>query len=409
MDSNQVQTPMTETRPSTAGLIELHAYLVPEDLWNPKLNKVPIDVIWRFISLGFIRVPPDMKLQSLRESLAEFLGEDAVTDKFVFLKCVGSSLAVVKARQEHELKLKAFAPPYAREPELYLLPGGGNEGSTYGSTVTPDQHQYHTDYSGSDRSEARVIDPTWDKPINPPINENKTITAQPAQEKSGGRSFIWNRKQQGRAPIAKQYNVQIEDNNMSPLMNGNISNALKPSEVTNSGDTKKLTGRNPTGDSGISDSLLGAETERSHHKRAGAKEVCVFCSAPLHLAQVWPTSGTPDLMELQAPACLASRKPDVAVLINVTSLLPVKITQYIITICISDLFRHSPQNPLIMKITTKQQELDQLKRNVENARIKLLIEIKMRKQASSDLQVLKAELAQKKATSGLANPPVYAT
>ncbi|XP_031455968.1 spermatogenesis-associated protein 1 [Phasianus colchicus] len=58
----------------------------------------------------------------LREKLGEYLGGVAVADKFQFLKCIGKKLAVVKAKQEAELKLKSFAPPYALYPELYLLP-----------------------------------------------------------------------------------------------------------------------------------------------------------------------------------------------------------------------------------------------------------------------------------------------
>ncbi|CAJ0958955.1 unnamed protein product, partial [Ranitomeya imitator] len=65
----------------------------------------------------------------------------------------------------------------------------------------------------------------------------------------------------------------------------------------------------------------------------------------------------------------------------------------------------NPKDSLIMAITATRQELDQLKRKVDNARIKLVIEIKMRTQASSDLNVLKAELAQRKCQSGLGSPP----
>ncbi|XP_078501985.1 spermatogenesis-associated protein 1 [Lissotriton helveticus] len=112
----------SQTRPQTAGL-ELHVLYVPEELWNSKLNTVSSDVISQFISAGFIRASPDMRLRELRERLGEFLWEDVLADTFLFLKCVGRSLAVVKRKQEKELKLKSFAPPYAPQPELYLLPG----------------------------------------------------------------------------------------------------------------------------------------------------------------------------------------------------------------------------------------------------------------------------------------------
>jgi hypothetical protein len=40
-------------------------------------------------------VSPQLTLQALRERLGEFLGEDAVAEKFLFLKCIGNNLAVV--------------------------------------------------------------------------------------------------------------------------------------------------------------------------------------------------------------------------------------------------------------------------------------------------------------------------
>lgn len=43
----------------------------------------------------YFRVSPHLTLQDLRERLSEFLGEEAVAEKFVFLKCIGNNLAVV--------------------------------------------------------------------------------------------------------------------------------------------------------------------------------------------------------------------------------------------------------------------------------------------------------------------------
>lgn len=99
-------------------LVELHVFYVPEGSWNYKLNTISIEVANKFISAGFIRVSPHLTLQALRERLGEFLGEDAVAEKFLFLKCIGNNLAVVKAKQESELKLKSFVPPYQGEKPL---------------------------------------------------------------------------------------------------------------------------------------------------------------------------------------------------------------------------------------------------------------------------------------------------
>ncbi|MEJ1276902.1 ribosome production factor 1 homolog [Cricetulus griseus] len=57
------------------------------------------------------------------------------------------------------------------------------------------------------------------------------------------------------------------------------------------------------------------------------------------------------------------------------------------------------KNYLIIQITEVQHAIDQLKRKLDTDKMKLILEVKMRKQAVSDLQTLKAELTQKKMTS----------
>ncbi|CAJ0958957.1 unnamed protein product [Ranitomeya imitator] len=279
---DQIHTPMNQTRPSTAGTID---------------------------SMG---PPPDIKLRTLRENLAEFLGDDSVTDKFVFLKCVGSSLAVVKLRQEYDLKLKSFAPPYAREPELYLLPGDLYEGSVYASTVSPEQRHFQAEYSSSEQSEARADAIIDERTTVQPIPENDPAAPRPPQD--GGRSFIWNKKRGDVVPATSQIQIKFRwraalsylcstgkhrvtkrgpalSNPMFTLVTGIVgrwravcvtalqrpnSDAaaidivvgnIKQSEIVGSEDGKILSGRNPTGDSGIAHSLLGAELDRSQHKR----------------------------------------------------------------------------------------------------------------------------------------------
>lgn len=99
-------------RPTSSKFVELHVLYVPDDHWDVKLNKVPAEAIERFISAGFIRVYPDVTLETLRGQLGSLLGADRNMDKFSFLKCVGRSLALVKSKQESDLKVKTFAPPY---------------------------------------------------------------------------------------------------------------------------------------------------------------------------------------------------------------------------------------------------------------------------------------------------------
>ncbi|XP_005050327.1 PREDICTED: spermatogenesis-associated protein 1 [Ficedula albicollis] len=114
---------LSQMRPRTSQLVELHVFYVPAEVWNFKLNTIPVALTSKFISAGFIRVSPHITLRVLRERLGEYLCGVTIADKFRFLKCIGKKLAVVKAEQETELELKLFAPPYALYPELYLLPG----------------------------------------------------------------------------------------------------------------------------------------------------------------------------------------------------------------------------------------------------------------------------------------------
>ncbi|XP_056269904.1 spermatogenesis-associated protein 1 [Pseudoliparis swirei] len=109
-------------RPASRKFVELHVLFVPEDQWNVKLNKVPAEAIESFTSAGFIRVYPETTLKTLRSELGALLGPERHFERFSFLKCVGRSLALVKSKQEKDLKVKTFAPPYAPQPELYLLP-----------------------------------------------------------------------------------------------------------------------------------------------------------------------------------------------------------------------------------------------------------------------------------------------
>ncbi|XP_042078257.1 spermatogenesis-associated protein 1-like [Haplochromis burtoni] len=57
------------------------------------------------------------------------------------------------------------------------------------------------------------------------------------------------------------------------------------------------------------------------------------------------------------------------------------------------------KNELIIQIMTESHEIDNLKRKVEDGKMKLVTEIKLRKQAATELRALKAELAQKKSQS----------
>ncbi|XP_038857977.1 spermatogenesis-associated protein 1 isoform X2 [Salvelinus namaycush] len=129
-----------ERRLTSRKFVELHVLFVPNEQWNLKLNRVPVEAIESFISTGFIRVFPDTSLRTLRSELGILLGAERDIDKFSFLKCVGRSLALVKAKQERDLKVKYFAPPYAPQPELYLLPRVEIDNSVCSQSLTPNTH-----------------------------------------------------------------------------------------------------------------------------------------------------------------------------------------------------------------------------------------------------------------------------
>ncbi|XP_071200580.1 spermatogenesis-associated protein 1 isoform X3 [Salvelinus alpinus] len=121
-----------ERRQTSRKFVELHVLFVPNEQWNLKLNRVPVEAIESFISTGFIRVYPDTSLRTLRSELGILLGAERDIDKFSFLKCVGRSLALVKAKQERDLK--------APQPELYLLPRVEIDNSVCSQSLTPNTH-----------------------------------------------------------------------------------------------------------------------------------------------------------------------------------------------------------------------------------------------------------------------------
>ncbi|XP_054371737.1 spermatogenesis-associated protein 1 [Molothrus ater] len=141
---------LNQMRPRTSQLLELHVFYVPAEVWNFKLNTIPVALTSKFVSAGFIRVSPHITLRVLRERLGEYLGGVTVADKFRFLKCIGKKLAVVKAKQETELELKSFAPPYALYPELYLLLGVEYFEDVYPLLSSP-QQKHHVSEEANNR------------------------------------------------------------------------------------------------------------------------------------------------------------------------------------------------------------------------------------------------------------------
>lgn len=110
-------------RPDSEQLVDLHVYYLPPEIWNSTYKSVYNDVINEAISIGFVRVWPELSLWNLRGELLNQLGPDSVPGEFVYVRSVGRCLTQVKGRQELELKVKAFLPPKNYAPEIFVLDG----------------------------------------------------------------------------------------------------------------------------------------------------------------------------------------------------------------------------------------------------------------------------------------------
>ncbi|XP_011540816.1 spermatogenesis-associated protein 1 isoform X2 [Homo sapiens] len=397
IDNYPIQTlvnmSLNPSRPSSSELVELHVFYVPEGSWNYKLNTISTEVVNKFISAGFLRVSPQLTLRALRERLGEFLGEDAIAEKFLFLKCIGNNLAVVKEKQESELKLKSFAPPYALQPELYLLPVMDHLGNVYSpSTVILDERQTNNGVNEADGTIHRPISVTLFKEElgrDPSLLEN-TLKELPNknQEEAGGKATA-EKSQIAKNQIGNsELPGSLEDSNndcfgtkkSQCLWENEDDTAISRRQDNQTAEKEYITLPDhpslpcqPVLSSGITDiSLLQTETYNGWKKKyletkkvtASMEEVLTKLREDLELYY------KKLLMQLEARE-IKMRPKNLA---NITD----------------------SKNYLIIQITEVQHAIDQLKRKLDTDKMKLIVEVKMRKQAVSDLRTLKTELAQKK-------------
>uniref|UniRef100_A0A7M4FJ85 Spermatosis associated 1 n=1 Tax=Crocodylus porosus TaxID=8502 RepID=A0A7M4FJ85_CROPO len=379
----------SQTRPPTSELVELHVFYVPEDVWNFKLNTISADHISTFISAGFIRASPCLTLRTLREQLGKYLGEDAVADKFRFLKCIGKKLAVVKAKQETELELKLFAPPYALYPELYFLPGLDHLESIYSSSSTTSERQHFYEDAAVPSSYVhgstilnlpkRKLEKSLAFLESPPINHLSQN-----QEEHG--SSGWNKNEKEIIQVlhdSKQHEGVQNNRNQEKL----IPQRRKEIE--------------------LAEQLEQRKAERLHMERI-REELIKKAKGLLeqnqlkryHARQAWKkkyfetkkaTASLEDYLNKLRQDLELSHQKLLSQLEARHSWKRAKNTTHVA----------DSKNATIIQITTEQHEINHLKRKLDNIKMKLTIEIKMRKQAASDLRVLRAELAQKKIQSSL--------
>ncbi|XP_027479684.1 spermatogenesis-associated protein 1 isoform X3 [Zalophus californianus] len=428
-------------------LVELHVFYVPEGSWNYKLNTISIEVVNKFISAGFIRVSPHLTLQALRERLGEFLGEDAVAEKFLFLKCIGNNLAVVKVKQESELKLKSFAPPYALQPELYLLPIMDHLGNIYSaSTVSLDGQQTNNGVAEADGIIHRPLSVTLlnEEPGTDPsflvntlkelLNKNQEEApsaggkATPKENQTGknhignsevpgslGESnsdyfsnkksqFLWKNEDDGVNIIRREDNqIGKKECITLPDLIDFPSLPCQPALSPRITDTSLLHIEREK----IIEQMKQVKEERQYLERI-RKELIkkvekLFEQRKLkryHACDGWKkkyfetkkiTASLEEVLtKLQEDLELYYKKLLMQLEAREIKMRPKNLAN------ITD-----SKNYLIIQITEVQHEIDQLKRKLDTDKMKLIIEVKMRKQAVSDLRTLKAELAQKKINTSL--------
>ncbi|GCC18477.1 hypothetical protein chiPu_0020807 [Chiloscyllium punctatum] len=513
-------------RTPSAGVIELHVFYVPTELWNSKLNTVSNHAINKFISAGFIRVLPELNLKTLRQQFGDLLGARTVDGTFAFLKCIGRSLAVVSAKQESELKVKSFAPPYAPQPELYLLPGVGrrqlrdlipvdnqqlsedvltqcSQGThaalfdnkataeskcsicTYQTRVSksPNGDSTYISHQGA-QSTNRVSDATLrERKVNdfphkdqrtqspegmsiytPPHRKSASIkpgeiTDSREPETNGFLQDIHNTRsldinstweqeihslQNTRDSNRKIYKSQQQEHQMQQREKDITASGVGQMD---SGPVVKQGRSNSTGDSGLSESLDEKDLEYCENQRKKSQQVNQDPASIRDgqrtdqeqlIAQINATKQERKCLERtreelvkKAKRLLAQNqlrrnqvrnswkkkyfesKKLTAPLEETSCKLRKELEEYYLKLLhhleARDLRKRprkstgagNPKNELIIQITTLKHEIDQLYRSVENAKMKLITEIKLRKQTTTDLRALRAELAQKKTQSSL--------
>ncbi|XP_062869472.1 spermatogenesis-associated protein 1 [Trichomycterus rosablanca] len=369
--------------------VELHVLFVPDEQWNSRLNKVSVDAIDSFISAGFIRVYPDISLKAIREELGSLFGPDRVMDRYCFLKCVGRSLALVKAKQEKDLKAKSFAPPYSPYPELYLLQVEDISSSLSSRSLSSDTVIYNTDSQAccpprpaflpvqtkeptkfpsiTQGTKQCVIDVSMEDECSSTSLEEREEDSLGLEKSSwtSGHKMYWKVQEE---LMAKQHGDELLKEFRQ------VKEEKKQLERTRQELLRK------------GKELLALNRHYRNQARDKWKKKYFDtkkATAPLEetlksLRQELETFYDKLFQQLQARDG-KNRQKRRGKLSNT-------------------------KNDLIIQIMTESCEIEKLKKNIDDAKIKLATEIKLRKQAASELQALKAELAQKKSQCSYNGP-----
>ncbi|NXK86832.1 SPAT1 protein, partial [Formicarius rufipectus] len=402
-------------------MVELHVFYVPAEVWNFKLNTIPVALTSKFISAGFIRVSPHITLRVLREKLGEYLGGVTVADKFRFLKCIGKKLAVVKAKQEAELELKSFAPPYALYPELYLLPGVEYFEDVYSLPSSTQQRSHFNAETNRFGHGSRLSSlPQQKTEKSKPFLES--IQSKHQLENLEGHSPVeWGEKEP--VPILhtnhkqhhnnrnKKEQIQFREKGKLNQCNENKQNHLTCLKEYISPPTPPLFSINPVqvpviqaAKNKMVEQLQQMKTDRRHMEKT-REELIKKAKGLLAQNQLRRNN----VREEWKKKYYETKKVTVS-LEDTLNKLQQDFELYHKKLLLQLEARDSKKRPnntttsknyTIIRITTVQRELDQLRRKLDDTKMKLVKEIKMRRQAASDLRALRAELTQKKIHSAL--------
>ncbi|XP_043985444.1 spermatogenesis-associated protein 1 isoform X3 [Gambusia affinis] len=446
-------------RPASSKLLELHVLFVPADQWDMKLNKVPAEATESFISAGFIRVYPETTLQTLRGELAALLGTERSIHKFSFLKCVGRSLALVKGKQETNLKVKTFAPPYAAQPELYLLPTGEADSTFCSQSFTMDssssspEHQEHEDEedesscsSSSSEDEAPSFIRRTESEIcaGKPQNQRvlKLIALRKALEicEPDSAHAVWSAETEEtcRKTICQPKDTHsgaaesLKDHSLGFLLSDSVGNSKckgpdREKTTRNKPTNGMLEGpailsqpvqctASPRGSDSASNKAVSASLDCLSDREALMEEIKMVREERKQLEwtrQQLLRKGK-DLLAQNRHRRNQARDswkkkyfetkkttaPLEEHLRNLRQELQLFHNKVLHQLQAREKARRqgrtSEKNELIIQIMKESYEVDNLKRKVEDAKMKLITEIKLRKQAATELRDLKTELSQKK-------------
>ncbi|NXV04546.1 SPAT1 protein, partial [Cettia cetti] len=412
-------------------LVELHVFYVPAEVWNFKLNTVPVALTSKFVSAGFIRVPPHITLRVLREKLGEYLGGVTVTDKFRFLKCIGKKLAVVKAKQETELELRSFAPPYALYPELYLLPGVEYFEDVYSLPSSAQQKHHIIEHANRLGHRSRLSSLSQQKPektkpfletiqsrhqvdnleVPSPVEwgEKESVPVSHTNKQDNNnripeKHLQHNRTEKTRVGLGEKLDNQADENKqnnltcpkdyISPPSPPFLALTVNPAQVPVIQAAKNK----------MVEQLQQMKKDRRHMEKT-REELIKKAKGLLEQNKLRRYQAREEWKKNY----FETKKATVS-LEDTLNKLQQDVELYHQKLLLQLEARDSQKRPnntttsknyTIIRIATVQHELDKLRRKLDDTKMRLLIEIKMRKQAASDLRALRAELTQKKIHSTL--------